>query len=124
VSERVYEPYEKANGRYWCWYKVGAGASDVERETFDALGLPSSQTVAAYPTREAALAALDAARAKVGGVPDAAAELAAACESGLAFVRHTLEFFGWAAFPNLERSAEELRDKLAAALARYRGASS
>jgi hypothetical protein len=64
VSERVYEPYEKTSDRYWCWFKAGVNPSDVPAAVFDALGLPSSQTVAAYPTREAALAALDAARAK------------------------------------------------------------
>lgn len=52
----------------------------------------------------------------------ASPDLLAACDDGLAFVRHALEFFDWSRFPHLYESVEQLRDKMAAAVAKAKGA--
>jgi hypothetical protein len=51
---------------------------------------------------------------KFGAVDD----LVDGVEKSLAFVRYTLEFFGWSAFPNLEAEVARLRSQLTAALAK------
>jgi hypothetical protein len=45
-------------------------------------------------------------------------ELLAAAESGLAFMRHALEFFGWAQFPSLEAEVEQKAAVVGAAIAK------
>jgi len=55
-------------------------------------------------------------------VKRAAPDLLAACSDALAFVKYALEFWDWSRFPNSQKSAEQLRDKLAAALDKAGGA--
>jgi ABC-type amino acid transport substrate-binding protein len=119
MSER-YEPV-KSHGGTWFW--VAALPHHLPAAVLDALegGVPGcTNDVRLYPTREAAVAALEAARAKAGGGD--AADLLAQAKKSLAFVKHTLEFFGWGQFPNLEAEVEQLRDRLAAAIARAESA--
>ncbi len=42
-------------------------------------------------------------------------------KKSLAFVKHTLEFFGWAQFPSLEEEVRKLEASLAAAIAKAEG---
>jgi len=182
MSEREYEPDTSSEGYHW-WVEPSPRPhrGHIPAALFARLDGGEHEPAygcRTYPTREAALAALAAARAKAGGGADVAtrhpqaaelhdgngwtatsapdgswefsgpgekpirvpaaelgihlhnlrmalageresvAELLAACKRSLAFVNHTLEFFGWGQFPNLEREVEELRDNLKATIAR------
>jgi hypothetical protein len=149
VSERVYEPDKPDKFRSgWTWWpaveRPAEPTSYLPKDVFAALagGVAEHYGCIAYPTREAALAALDAARAKVGGAGDrvtvpgmpdtsAAAELAAVLEGYARWEADMIlddEAWRGREFPAMTEPLWdrllELQGKRNVALSRYRGGAS
>ena len=51
----------------------------------------------------------------------AAPDLLEGCERSLDFVRHSLEFFNWSQFPNLEEGVQDLRTRLESVILKVKG---
>lgn len=95
------------------WEQADAMLADVDQLRAN---LGGSET--AIRQLESAVEGLEADNTRHRGLN---AELSAACERGLGFVRYALEFFDWSRFPALEAETERTRDAMAAAVAKATG---